>query len=92
MRYTLYSNLHKQVVECESNNLCTQLAATLDLFPTIAPLAGATLPNVTLDGFDMAPILFENGMVDRAQFCTYYLNIFILCTAEQSEVLHLLPK
>ena len=42
-----------------------QLAATLDLFPTIAALAGVSLPNVTFDGFDMAPILFENGMVNR---------------------------
>ena len=41
----------------------TQLAATVDLFPTFANLVGAKLPNVTLDGFDMAPILFQNKKV-----------------------------
>lgn len=40
-----------------------QLAATLDVFPTVAKLVGAKLPDVTMDGFDMAPILFENGKV-----------------------------
>ena len=40
-----------------------QLAATVDLFPTFANLVGAKLPNVTLDGFDMAPILFQNKKV-----------------------------
>ncbi len=40
-----------------------QLAATLDLFPTIANLAGAKIPKVTMDGFDMAPIILDNKMV-----------------------------
>ena len=43
--------------------LCMQLAATLDVFPTVAKLVGAKLPDVTMDGFDMAPILFQNGKV-----------------------------
>ena len=45
--------------------MCTvfQMGATLDLFPTIASLAGAELPNVAMDGFDMAPILLDNKQV-----------------------------
>ena len=43
--------------------MCSQLAATLDIFPTVAKLVGAEIPEVTMDGFDMAPILFENGKV-----------------------------
>ena len=40
-----------------------QLAATLDLLPTIVKLAGATLPDAIIDGVDMTPILFRNGQV-----------------------------
>ena len=43
--------------------MCSQLAATLDIFPTVAKLVGAKIPDVTMDGFDMALILFENGKV-----------------------------
>ena len=43
------------------NTLSLQLAATLDLFPTLVKLVGADLPNVTIDGIDMSPILFGDG-------------------------------
>ena len=44
----------------------TQLAATVDIFPTVLKLVGAPLPNVKLDGVDMSPILFNTGQV-----CSY---------------------
>lgn len=38
----------------------SELAGTMDLFPTALALAGASLPkNVTYDGTDLAPLLFE---------------------------------
>ena len=41
-----------------------QMAATIDLFPTIAKLTGAAMPdNVTIDGIDMSPFLFGNSTV-----------------------------
>ena len=41
-----------------------QLAATIDLFPTFSLVAGAKLPsNVTIDGMDMSPLLFQNQPV-----------------------------
>ena len=40
-----------------------QLAATVDLLPTIAKFTEAPLPPVVLDGFDMSPILFYNMTV-----------------------------
>ena len=43
--------------------LLSQLAATVDILPTFMNLVGATLPNITLDGVDMAPILFDNEKV-----------------------------
>ena len=40
-----------------------ELASMIDLFPTIANLVGATMPDVVIDGIDMAPILFKNSKV-----------------------------
>ena len=40
-----------------------ELASTLDILPTVAALAGVPLPNVTLDGYDLSPVLFGNGKV-----------------------------
>ena len=36
---------------------CSELAATIDLFPTIGRLAGADLPTRKLDGLDVSPLL-----------------------------------
>ena len=44
--------------------LLIQLAATLDLFPTVMKLAGGKMPSVITDGIDMSPILFENKKVE----------------------------
>ncbi|XP_017261445.1 arylsulfatase A [Kryptolebias marmoratus] len=48
-----------------------EMASTLDVLPTIANLAGAALPPVTLDGFDMAEILFNHGKSKR-EVMMYY--------------------
>ncbi|XP_054748556.2 arylsulfatase A-like [Lytechinus pictus] len=51
----------------------TALASNLDFLPTIGNLVGANLPNsVTLDGVDMAPILFEGKKGTRDTFFYYY--------------------
>ena len=45
-------------------SLLFQLASTLDLLPTILKLAGVEAKKgVTLDGYDMGPILFEGKEV-----------------------------
>nr|XP_020659409.1 arylsulfatase A [Pogona vitticeps] len=48
-----------------------ELASTLDVLPTVAALAGVPLPNVTLDGYDLSPVLFGNGKSPR-QTMFYY--------------------
>ena len=35
----------------------------MDVFPTLMNLVGGKLPDVTMDGMDMAPILFNNQKV-----------------------------
>jgi arylsulfatase A-like enzyme len=49
-----------------------ELAANLDLFPTLVLLAGAGLPaDRVLDGFDLAPVLFGSGKSARQAFFYY---------------------
>ena len=51
--------------------LCGQLAATVDLLPTFAAVAGTDPPvGVILDGLDMSPILFQNQPVRLAVLCS----------------------
>jgi arylsulfatase A len=46
-----------------------EMAATVDLLPTFAAVAGATPPSgVVLDGIDMAPILFRNQPSSRDSY------------------------
>lgn len=49
----------------------TELAATVDLFPTISYMTGASLPNVKLDGYDMSQILFHSQPSVREGFVYY---------------------
>ncbi|KAM5172606.1 arylsulfatase A isoform 1-T2 [Mantella aurantiaca] len=48
----------------------SQLASTLDILPTVAALAGATLPDVTLDGYDLSQLILNHQESPRKTF--YY--------------------
>ncbi|XP_064403945.1 arylsulfatase A-like [Halichondria panicea] len=49
-----------------------EVAATVDVFPTLMNIVGGKIPaNVTMDGVDMAPILFNDGKSNRDFFIFY---------------------
>ncbi|MBZ0153807.1 MAG: sulfatase [Planctomycetes bacterium] len=53
---------------------CKELASTIDLLPTVAKLIGAKLPDHTIDGHDITPLLFsvENARSPHEAFWCYY--------------------
>ncbi len=55
---------------------CDELAATIDLLPTIAQITGATLPEHKIDGHDIAPLMFgqPDAQSPHRGFCCYYAN------------------
>jgi len=53
--------------------ICTQLAATLDILPTIANITQSTLPKQTIDGVDITALLFNpQSKPIRENFYYYY--------------------
>lgn len=49
----------------------SELASTLDILPTVASLAGAPLPKVTLDGYDLSKLLLNDEKSPRNAFYYY---------------------
>jgi arylsulfatase A-like enzyme len=57
-----------------------ELASTMDLFPTVLALADATLPlKVTLDGHDLAPLLFESRPLPSRPYFYYRGDQLFAC-------------
>ncbi|KAM9311051.1 arylsulfatase A [Gastrophryne carolinensis] len=49
----------------------SELASTLDILPTLAALAGASLPSVTLDGYDLSNLILNGDKSPRNTFYYY---------------------
>ena len=58
----------------------TQMASVLDLYPTVLQLSGAKPPaEVTLDGVDLSPVLFEAKPLAERPFFYYRGNEIFAC-------------
>jgi len=56
----------------KAGGITSELASTLDLFPTFARLSGIPESEITQkDGYDLASVLFENGRSARPHFAFY---------------------
>jgi arylsulfatase len=54
-------------------SVCNQLASAIDILPTLAAIAGATLPERKIDGVNILPLLREEADASpRAHFWYYY--------------------
>ncbi|MFN5537600.1 MAG: sulfatase [Planctomyces sp.] len=54
-------------------------ACTMDLLPTIAGFSGQPLPEVVLDGCDIAPLLLGTGSVERDAYMYYRGTTLYAC-------------
>lgn len=62
------------------SGVTNQLAGTIDLLPTALALAGATpSPNVTLDGRDLSPLLFESKPLPQRPYFYYRGDQLFAC-------------
>lgn len=53
--------------------ICNNLVSAIDLLPTFAQIANAPLPDHTIDGVSVFPLLVqERGVNPRESFCYYY--------------------
>ncbi len=64
------------------------LCNTLDLFPTVAAIAGAPLPDVALDGIDLGAVWLQ-GAASARDFHPYYHGKFLIAGRIGDYKLHL---
>ncbi|MCA9197005.1 MAG: sulfatase [Planctomycetales bacterium] len=57
-----------------ANSTCDELAATIDIVPTVAKLIGAELPDHKIDGHDIRPLMFgeKEATSPHEYFYCYY--------------------
>jgi len=59
-----------------AKSVCHELSSTIDIFPTVAKLIGAELPDHKIDGEDISELMFEDGKAEspHKSFYCYYKN------------------
>lgn len=53
---------------------CNQLASNIDLFPTLAEISGAPLPERKIDGVSLLPLMKQEAGVNPRTSFVYYFN------------------
>jgi arylsulfatase A-like enzyme len=61
-----------------AGKVCTEIASTIDLLPTIAKLTGASLPKAVIDGKDIWPLLSAQENVKTPHEAFYFYKDTIL--------------
>ncbi len=56
-----------------AGTVCNKLSSNIDLFPTMAEISGANLPNHKIDGVSLLPLIKGEDVNPRTSFL-YYLN------------------
>jgi arylsulfatase A-like enzyme len=56
----------------KAGSVCSEPAATMDILPTFAAIAGAPLPEKKIDGFNLLPLLSGETRVSPRQELLYY--------------------
>ena len=68
---------------------CDELAATIDLLPTISHLIGAELPEHSIDGLDIWPLMSgQDGATTPHQYYCYYWGKHLQCIRSGDWKLH----
>ncbi len=57
-----------------AGTVCKEVASTIDILPTVAKLAGAKLPEVTIDGKDILPLMTAVAGAKSPHDGYYYYN------------------
>src|SRR5262249_34470049 len=72
-----------------AGKVCTGVATTMDILPTVAKLCEANLPPKPLDGIDICPLLSAaKNELDREAFL-YFDNIHLQCARWKQWKLHI---
>ena len=59
----------------EAGSVCDELATAMDLYPTLASLAGTTPPtDRAIDGRDIAPLLMDGAPSPHEHFAYYFMD------------------
>lgn len=57
----------------QENSICDQMVITDDFYPTIVEMVGeGTVPAKDIDGLSLAPLLRQEGLLERNKLCWYY--------------------
>jgi arylsulfatase len=69
--------------------VCSGIASTMDIVPTVAKLCGAELPSKPLDGIDIWPLLSGQRNVIEREALLYFDNVHLQCARWGKWKLHI---
>jgi len=71
-----------------ASSVCNKMAATMDLLPTFAAIAGAALPKNKIDGVNILPLLLGDKEANPRDHLYYYYGKQLECVRQGNWKLH----